>query len=330
MILLADRHIPWLEELLPAGVERIRFDGGRPPDELLARADALLVRTVTRVDASLLRAAPKLRWLGTATAGFDHIDTQAVTDAGVHLFVAAGCNASAVGDYVGGSWLAVSGLSFVVHNEDASPPTIAVVGCGHTGTAAAARLEQLGVEVVAYDPPLGLPATWDQVLACDAVSVHVPLTLDGPHKTRHLLSAADFKRARWRFLIQASRGGVVDESALKSWIRSGGTAVVDVWENEPDIDPDLCALAALATPHIAGYSVQAKFRATRMCVDALRRTLDAGRWTPDVGRRTLDVADRQPPTAAVLRDLSDALKASPTAETFNSLRNESPLRVEAE
>ena len=122
----------------------------------------------------------------------------------------------------------------------------------------------------------------------------------------------------------------MDESALKSWIRSGGTAVVDVWENEPDIDPDLCALAALATPHIAGYSVQAKFRATRMCVDALRRTLDAGRWTPDVGRRTLDVADRQPPTAAVLRDLSDALKASPTAETFNSLRNESPLRVEAE
>jgi len=328
MILLADRHIPWLEDLLPAAVHLVRFDGGRPPDTLLASADALLVRTVTNVDASLLRAAPRLRWLGTATAGFDHIDTQAVRDAGVHLYVAAGCNAGAVGEYVGRSLSLVGG-------SEPFPRSIALIGFGHTGKAAAARLEALGVTVLPYDPPLGLPATWEDVLACDAVSVHVPLTVDGPHKTRHLLSAADFKRAGWRFLIQASRGGVVDESALKDWIRSGGTAVVDVWENEPAVDPELCALAALATPHIAGYSVQAKFRATRMCVESLCSvfgfpfTVD-DLTKPGVQTSPLITENRNPTTENPLQSLSMQLKASPTAETFKALRNHTPLRVEAE
>lgn len=322
MILLADRHIPWLDELLPAGIRLIRFDGGRPPEEDLAKAEALLVRTVTRVDASLLRAAPRLRWLGTATAGFDHIDTEAVNDAGVRLYVAAGCNASAVGDYVRRAWHVARGAT-----RDAQRATCAILGFGHTGKAAAARLEKLGVDVLAYDPPLGLPATWEDVLACDAVSVHVPLTDSGPHPTRNMVSMADFERASWKTLIQASRGGVVDEAALKSWIRAGGTAIVDVWENEPAIDPELCGLAALATPHIAGYSVQAKYRATSMCVSALCSVFGypfsaeaIGSTFPAPGlNRGLDMIT-----------ISAILKASPTAETFKELRNKSPLRVEAE
>lgn len=334
MILLADRHIPWLDELLPAGIRLIRFDGGRPPEEDLAKAEALLVRTVTRVDASLLRAAPRLRWLGTATAGFDHIDTEAVNQAGVRLYVAAGCNASAVGDYVRRALLAVRGLSSVVRSEDASqpttnhkPPTIAVVGFGHTGKAAAARLEKLGVYVLAYDPPLGLPATWEDVLACDAVSVHVPLTDSGPHPTRNMVSMADFERASWKTLIQASRGGVVDEAALKAWIRAGGTAIVDVWENEPAIDPELCGLAALATPHIAGYSVQAKYRATSMCVSALCSVFGYPFSAEAIGSTFLTPGLNR---GLDMITISAILKASPTAETFKELRNKSPLRVEAE
>lgn len=330
MILLADRHIPWLDELLPPGIEPVRFDGGRPPDALLASADAMMIRTVTRVDASLLRAAPRLRWLGTATAGFDHIDTQAVADAGIPLYVAAGCNASAVGDYVRIAWREASGPT-----PDTRPASCAVIGHGHTGKAAAARLASMGVAVVPYDPPLGLPATWEDVLACEAVTVHVPLTFDGPHKTHHLLSEADFARARWRVLIQASRGGVVDESALKGWIRGGGTAVVDVWENEPAIDPELCDLAALATPHIAGYSVQAKVRATKMCVERMcsvfRFPFSVDDLTkPIVQTSPLITENRKPKTENVLRDLSDALKRDPSAETFKALRNHTPLRVEAE
>jgi erythronate-4-phosphate dehydrogenase len=331
MILLADRHIPWLDELLPPDITLHRFDGGRPPASLLSQAEALLIRTVTRVDADLLASAPNLKWIGTATAGFDHVDVDAVRAAGVELYVAAGCNASAVGDYVRRAMRELRG-------EDAlasliRPRTsIALIGYGHTGNAAAEQLQKLGITVVPYDPPLGLPATWEDVLACDAVSVHVPLTFDGPFKTHHMISTEDFARATWRILIQASRGGVVDEAALKAWIRAGGTAVVDVWENEPAPDPELVALAALATPHIAGYSVEAKFRATTMCLSALFSVFGSrfsvNRETMDVGRGTTD--NRQLTTDNILRDLSDALKKHPTASTFKELRNNSPLRSEAE
>ncbi len=332
MILLADRHIPWLDDLLPPDITLHRFDGGRPPTHLLSQAEALLIRTVTKVDADLLASAPNLSWIGSATAGFDHIDVDAVRAAGVHLYVAAGCNASAVGDFVRSAVLFARGAMREVRREDSlashfAPRTsFAIVGFGHTGRATAEQLKKLDVEVIPYDPPLGLPATWEDVLACDAVSVHVPLTFDGPNKTHHMITEQDFARANWKLIIQASRGGVVDEAALKQWIRPGDRdAIVDVWENEPSPDPELVQLATLATPHIAGYSVEAKFRATRMCVEALCKKLD-GRSRMLDGRSIKHHASG----IQLLCDLSDALKASPNAETFKKLRNESPLRHEAE
>jgi erythronate-4-phosphate dehydrogenase len=341
MILLADRHIPWLDELLPPDIILHRFDGGRPPASLLSQAEALLIRTVTRVDADLLASAPNLTWIGTATAGFDHVDVDAVRAAGVELYVAAGCNASAVGDYVRRAMLFAQSATRDVRSEDplashlAHRTSIAIIGYGHTGRAAAEQLKKLGFDVLPYDPPLGLPATWNDILACDAVTVHVPLTFDGPHKTHHLISAADLARAKWRLLIQASRGGVVDESALKAWITPGiRDAVVDVWENEPSPDPELVALAAIATPHIAGYSVEAKFRATTMCVDEL--SVYSSQFSVEDFKKhvtetsPLFTENRQPITENPLQSLSIALKASPTAETFKRLRNESPLRSEAE
>jgi erythronate-4-phosphate dehydrogenase len=293
----------------------------------------LLIRTVTRVDADLLASAPNLTWIGTATAGFDHVDVDAVRAAGVELYIAAGCNASAVGDFVRRSLLVVRSEDGIQQTTNNKPRTIAIIGYGHTGRAAAEQLKKLGFDVLPYDPPLGLPATWDDVLACDAVTVHVPLTFDGQHKTHHMVTSADLARAKWRLVIQPSRGGVVDESALKAWITPGiRDAVVDVWENEPSPDPELVALAAIATPHIAGYSVEAKFRATRMCLSALfsvfgsRFSVD--RETMDVGRGTTD--NRKPTTENILRDISDALKKHPNAATFKELRNNSPLRSEAE
>lgn len=325
MILLADRHIPWLDELLPPDITLIRFDGGRPPAPLLSQANGLLIRTVTKVNADLLASAPDLTWIGTATAGFDHIDVDAVRAAGIDLYVAAGCNASAVGDYVRSAWRDVrSEDSYTSHL--AHRTSCALIGFGHTGRAAAEQLKKLDVNVIPYDPPLGLPATWEDVLACDAVSVHVPLTFDGLYKTHHMISEADFARANWRILIQASRGGVVDEAALKQWIRQGERdAILDVWENEPSPDPELVQLATLATPHIAGYSVEAKFRATKMCLAALCGMLDGRSRMRDAGSIKHHASGIQ-----LLRDLSDALKADPTAETFKKLRNESPLRHEAE
>ncbi len=219
-----------------------------------------------------------------------------------------------------------------------------MIGYGHTGRAAAEALKKLGFDVVPYDPPLGLTTTWGEVLACDAVTAHVPLTFEGPHKTHHMVSTRDFARANWRILIQASRGGVVDEAALKAWIRAGGTAVVDVWENEPAPDPELVSLAALATPHIAGYSVEAKFRATAMCLSALftvfgyeeEFSVVSSRFSvEDVQKHVTETSplfteNRKQKTENLLRDLSDALKRSPDAATFKTLRNDSPLRSEAE
>lgn len=337
MILLADRHIPWLDELLPPDITLHRFEGGRPPASLLCQAEALLIRTVTRVDADLLASAPNLRWIGTATAGSDHVDVDAVRAAGVELYIAAGCNASAVGDYVRRAVLFARGAMRGVRGEDSltshiAPRTLcAIIGFGHTGRAAAQQLKELGIDVVPYDPPLGLPASWEDVMACDAVTFHVPLTFEGPFKTHLMVTNDDFARAQWRLLIQASRGGVVDESALKAWIRTGGTAVVDVWENEPSPDPELVALTAIATPHIAGYSVEAKFRASRMCVDALSRKWEGGSRKVDDERLTrVATGNRQPTTDNPLQSLSNQLKASPTPETFKQLRNNSPLRREAE
>ncbi len=332
MILLADRHIPWLDELLPPDITLHRFDGGRPPESLLSQTEAMLIRTVTKVDADLLASAPNLRWIGTATAGFDHVDVDAVRRAGVTLYVAEGCNASAVGDFVRHSLLVVRGEEGLKQTTNNKPRTIAIIGYGHTGRAAAEQLKKLDIDVLPYDPPLGLPATWEEVLACDAVTVHVPLTFDGPHKTHHLISEADFARANWRLVIQASRGGVVDEAALKGWIEPGRReAVVDVWENEPSPDPELVAKAILATPHIAGYSVEAKFRATAMCLDALSRKFEVGSRKMGAGRLTPDAPEyRVPSTDSFLSDLSNALKRNPSAETFKELRNNSPLRSEAE
>lgn len=331
MILLADRHIPWLDELLPPDITLHRFDGGRPPESLLTQAEALLIRTVTKVDADLLASAPNLKWIGTATAGFDHVDVDAVRAAGVSLYVAEGCNASAVGDYVKRAMRDVRSEDPLASHL-APRTSIAIIGYGHTGKAAEKQLLDLGLRVVPYDPPLGLPTTWEEVLACDAVTVHVPLTFEGPHKTLHLISEADFARAHWRLLIQASRGGVVDEAALKGWIEPGTReAVVDVWENEPSPDPELVAKALLATPHIAGYSVEAKFRATAMCLDALSRKFEVGSRKMGAVRLTPDAPEyRVPSTDSFLGDLSDALKRNPSADTFKNLRNNSPLRSEAE
>ncbi len=320
--LLADAHIPHVEEYLPEGVVLERFD--RAPDEAaLLRADALLVRTVTRVDAALLAAAPHVRVVGSATAGYDHVDPDACSAAGVRFAYAPGCNAGAVGDYVA----AVAGPA------RRGLASIAVVGCGHAGGAAERRLRALGWRTVPYDPPRGLPATWDEVLACDAVTFHVPLTRGGTYGTHGLVDEAVFRRARWQMLIQAARGGVVDEPALKAWIRRGGRAHVDVWVGEPDADPELIALAHTATPHIAGYSVQAKRRATEMVLQAMglwdagtMGLWDFGTLGPwDSGSST---PNPEPQTSDYLKQMSSAWKANPGAETFLEIRNTWPLRSE--
>ena len=267
MIIVADEAIPAAAELLPKLGELRLLPAGQITAEAVKDADMLLVRSVTRVDAALL-ASSAVRAVGTATSGTDHIDTVYLESEGIRLHTAKGSNAEAVADYC------ITALAFLKLQRglNLQKTRVGIVGMGCTGSAFHRRLLQLGLQTRVCDPPLQAQSShlYDysslaETLACDIVSLHVPLTRGGPHATEGLL---DFQNLSLlgedSALINTSRGGVVNEAHLKDTLQDnpGLQCINDVWQNEPAIDPDLAALVTLATPHIAGYSQQAKRQAT--------------------------------------------------------------------
>lgn len=243
--------------------------------ESLARlqAEALVIRSVTRIDAALLDAAPQLRFVGTATAGTDHLDLDALAQRGIASASAAGCNAQAVAEWV------VAALTVVWDRLPAeiSNMPIGVVGFGNAGTRLTRLLRALGHEVLVCDPPLQHKTPTAEPLVsfeelwqrCGIVSFHVPLILDGPDTT---LAYVDLHRpaaAGPKLLINTSRGSVIRERALDR--PDIHAMILDVWDGEPELawsrldDPRLW----IASPHVAGYSYEAKLAATRMMHEAL-------------------------------------------------------------
>lgn len=236
-------------------------------------ADALVVRSVTRVDEALLTGS-RVRFVGSATSGTDHVDLAYLRRAGIRFADAAGCNAVAVAEYVAAALFhARSTLGIAFHGR-----SIGIVGCGHVGRVVARFAGALGMRVVMNDPPLARATCepvyrpLEQILECDFVSLHVPLERGGPDPTYHLVNEAFLARMKpGAVLINASRGGVVDSAALRTAMTSGrlGACVLDVWEHEPDIDPALHELVAVGTAHIAGHTIDAKRRALEMIRKAL-------------------------------------------------------------
>ena len=232
--------------------------------------DILLVRSVTRVDQALLANSP-VRFVGTATAGTDHIDLNYLQQRGIAFAAAPGCNAQAVGEYVLACVLALHA------GETLAGLRCGIIGLGHAGSAAARLLSAAGLACVACDPPraaregeAGFVAL-EAALDADVVSLHVPLTDGGRWPTRDLLGAREIARLRPNaVLINAARGGVLDETALTAALRAGRVrAVLDCWMNEPAVDRELLALASIATPHVAGHAVDARARGTWQLRDAL-------------------------------------------------------------
>ncbi len=271
MKIVADQDIFAVERIFGGFGELVLLPGRGIGRQDLVGADALLVRSVRSVDRSLLLDTG-VGFVGAATSGLDHIDSEWLGANGVALAHCRGANAWAVVEYCLG---AIANLRLAGRIET-QRPSIGVVGAGAIGGRLARRMRELGHEVVVCDPPLAeLGRAWREfawrplpdALDCDIVSLHVPLTTGGRHPSRHLLDAAALARLRpGAVLINASRGGVVDEAALLARLRNGPDlhCVVDVWQNEPEVDAELAARAALATPHIAGYSEQAKWGATAM------------------------------------------------------------------
>jgi len=311
----------------------------------VADADALLVRSVTSVDADLLRDSP-VRFVGSTTIGIDHVDTDWLARRGIAFAHAPGCNARAVADWVVAVLAALRARGCHAFGEG----TVGVIGAGNVGSRVAARLQALGYRVQVCDPPRAEaegtegfvdPAT---ALASDVVTLHVPLTADGPHPTAGMIDADALGRIpAGGILINAARGGVIDEDALASRLDDGPDlgAVLDTWAGEPEIDADLLARVALGTPHIAGHSLEGRLRGTAMVAAALadflgveavwdwHAELSAAPSVPvgeDVVATILAAYDPRRDDAA-LRELLP-LPAGRRAEGFDRVRRERPVRRE--
>lgn len=266
MHILADENIPLVDEFF-AGLGEIRRMPGRSINRAaLENVDLLLVRSVTRVDRELLDGTA-VKFVGTCTIGTDHLDLDYLEQAGIDWASAPGCNARGVVDYVLGSLLALAEL----WGDTLAQRSYGVVGAGEVGGRLVEVMRGLGWDVRVCDPPrqvreAGGFVSLDEVLAeCDVVSLHTPLNMGGDWPTFHLFDQERLSNLRpGAWLINASRGAVVDNVALRDVLlqRPDIDAVLDVWEGEPQVDVELAGLCRIATPHIAGYSLDGKLRGT--------------------------------------------------------------------
>jgi erythronate-4-phosphate dehydrogenase len=229
---------------------------------------------VTRFNEEML-AGSRVKLICSATIGFDHIDTAYCDAQGIAWRTAPGCNASSVEQYVTASLLYLARKYRFQLNEK----MIGIVGVGNVGSKVAVACEKLGMRVLLNDPPreeLEGSAAFTPIETiqreADIITFHTPLTRDGKHKTYHLADSEFLSAtARQPFIINAARGGVVDNRALIHALRDGNVsgAIIDCWENEPNIDLELLKLVDIATPHIAGYSADGKWNATKMSLEQL-------------------------------------------------------------
>jgi len=275
MNIVADENIPFLNRFFNEIGEIKKFPGRSIKPEHLADAKILIVRSVTDVNETLLRDSA-VKFVGSCTIGMDHIDTDYLDSRAITYANAPGCNANSVVEYV----LSCLSILTETHNFDWDKQTVGILGYGNVGRLLAKRLKKMGIPCKACDPLLdqeqhGL-VSFDDVMACDVVSLHVPLTLNGDHATHHLINDAVFSKFEaTQILINASRGAVVDNQALKRKLieSESFTAILDVWENEPGIDVELAKRVFLGSPHIAGYSLDGKVAGTEMVYQALCKFL---------------------------------------------------------
>ena len=281
VLILVDEDIPQGRETFAPFGEVRTFAGRALTAAKVVDADALIVRSVTRVDASLLTGS-RVRFVGTVTSGTDHVDAAWLAANGVAFASAADCNSAAVAEYV------LAAVLLLAQRLDFDPAglTLGVVGVGRIGSRVARWGRLLGMNLLLCDPPLqrrtGSPEFVSAAqLARDAdiVTLHVPLTQEGADATADLVDAGWLAGLKdGAMLINTSRGEVVREDHLSAALQSGWVraAVLDVWRNEPRVDAALVQRAAVATPHVAGYSVEARQRAVLMIRDALARFISSG------------------------------------------------------
>lgn len=267
MKIVADENIAYAKHFFAAMGELVLLAGRHISAADVRDADVLLVRSVTSVNRELL-AGSAVKFVGSCTIGTDHVDQHYLTEAGIQFAFAPGCNAQAVVEYV---MAALRGLEVNLKNA-----RVGVVGCGNVGGRLLRHFLRSGVNAVGNDPFLSntdFPLVdVETILHCDVICLHTPLTKTGAHPSFHLLDNTRIQQLKaGTLLLNAGRGAVVDNLALLQRLERAQDlqVVLDVWENEPAINGDLLAQAAIDTPHIAGYSAEGKLRGTEMVYEAL-------------------------------------------------------------
>lgn len=327
-IIIEDK-IPFIKGVLDSVANVTYLPAGRIDSQAVRNADALIVRTRNKCDRTLLQGS-RCRFIASATIGLDHVDLDYCSSAGITVVNAPGCNAPAVAQYV---------LSSVIRLcPDFKSMTIGIIGVGHIGSIVNRWAQGLGMKTLLNDPPRqlrepGLPfVTLETIIReADIITVHTPLTEVSPFPTRHLITDSFIHElGKTPVIINAARGPIVNTQALVRGILSGKVSktVIDCWENESDIDRRLLRIADIATPHIAGYSLEGKIRATRMVVEALTEffSLPPVKWDADLPQTPRYVTARSIIDSYNPFVDSQALKAVPSL--FETLRNDYDYRHE--
>ena len=328
-LVVIDDAIPDLEPRLREVADVVALPGREITPEDVCCADALVVRTRTKCDRRLLEGS-SVRLVATATAGTDHIDSEWCRAHGITVRSAAGCNAPAVAQYV---------LSSLLHTGfDPSADVLGVVGKGNVGSIVTDWARGLGIRVLVSDPPrqargeddeeyLSFP---DLLKRSDAVTFHVPLISEGDWPTLGMFGLEETALLKPdAVIINAARGGVMDENAVLRRFGGRGTLIVDTWEGEPAVNRKLLSEAFISTPHIAGYSREGKQRATRMVIEALN---DFFRLNAPLDGLAPGFEKSQHPSARRILESYDPVKDSARLKEaphrFEALRNGYALRSE--
>ncbi len=330
MKIIIDKYVPYLQKALASFADVVPVEPEAITPALVQDADALIIRTRTQCNEALLHDS-KVQFIATATIGFDHIDTAYCVAHHIAWTNCPGCNAQGVADYVETAFNVLCSLSFVQH-----PITIGIVGVGHVGSKVQAMAAKKGWRILLSDPPREergeiIGTSLHQIAQeADIITFHTPLTHEGAYSTYHLADEAFFQALQpHAVVINAARGGVIDEAAWLSFLQNHpqSQAVVDCWENEPIINHALLECAAIATYHIAGYTLDGKFNASHMCLEALCDHFQIADISRQNALHLLQMQreiSMQPAVGFDIEATSKALKASPVS--FETLRKRYPLR----
>ena len=336
MKIVIDDKIPYIRGAFEPFAEVVYLPGSKTTPEVVKDANALVTRTRTKCNRDLLQGS-KVKFIATATIGYDHIDTEYCRKAGIKWTNAPGCNAESVNQYIASALFAWS----MRERTELQGKTIGIVGVGEVGSRVAKMCNTVGIKVLLNDPPRERREGSAEFVSlekiqteADIISFHVPLNMTGQDKTFHLVNEKFLQNlAKKPLLINSCRGEVFDTEAVYNALEANDIAgyIADCWENEPDIDLELLNLTDFGTPHIAGYSKDGKANGTRMSVQAISRFFNLGidHWEP---------TDVEPPQNPVIEIdgnqrreysvLAEAILSTYDIETDDEALREAPHQFE--